>query len=86
MVPLVYLVEEGPCYPGTSWIVTAFVSATGEVHWRSRREDLPGRQLAKRIAVSGDGQRVYVTGKSGRLVTTVAYDASTGTVAMVCLG
>lgn len=66
------------------YITLAYDATTGESLWSSRHDGTAhGYDAAWTTAVSPDGQRVYVSGEStgdrDRNITTIAYDADTGT-------
>ncbi len=70
-------------YTFSDWVVAAYDAATGDELWRTPY-DGPGHggDSAYDLAVSKDGTRVVVTGRSSRTyiedITTIAFDASTG--------
>lgn len=71
-------------YSGTlvssQYATVAYDAGTGAQVWVARY-DGPGVDVATALAVSGDGSRVYVTGRSPGLsddYATLAYDAPTG--------
>jgi WD40 repeat protein len=56
----------------------AYDTTTGEQLWDSRYPDVFGNDVARAIAVSPDGTKVFVIGQSNHDYATVAYDAFTG--------
>lgn len=72
-------------YGQTHYATVAYDGKTGAELWRSRFESLvPGLERPRSIAVSSDGNKVFVTGEAVGAVdqewdyATVAYDAATG--------
>jgi DNA-binding beta-propeller fold protein YncE len=59
--------------------VVGYGTATGTVLWRQTHGTATGDNVAKSIAVSPDGSRVYVAGWDPTDFLTLAYDAATGT-------
>jgi hypothetical protein len=58
----------------------AYDAVTGTELWAQRYDgSLGGADSATAITASGDGLKVFVTGRSGVAYATVGYDASTGT-------
>lgn len=65
------------------YLTIAYDAATGEQLWTARYDFAGGQEEVHGIAVSPDGNRVYITGGSQVVETnwdyaTVAYDAATG--------
>jgi DNA-binding beta-propeller fold protein YncE len=56
----------------------AYDTTTGERLWDRRYPDVFGNDVARAIAVSPDGTKVFVAGQSNHDYATVAYDAFTG--------
>ncbi len=72
-------VEQGPDKAATSdYATVAYNVADGRQRWAARFNPSSIFDVAKSIAVSPDGRRVFVTGRSAGTYATVAYNADDG--------
>lgn len=75
----IYATGHAPSHPGEAYSTVAYDSATGRRLWVSRQFVGGGYNVALSIAVSPDGELVFVTGVTDDFrIATVAYEASTG--------